>query len=188
MLQSLIGASILSVLAQAAEPAARSRPPVLALASLGADGAITLVQFGNPMSVARKTAYQDRGEQRETEVVQTTRTMTSTRLDRKLVQGFETDGTKMSASKLDNLLRREALVLISVDGKSIDPYYLNIVKSGTLVLVVPEGLVGPSWGGYGMPLMPPDPSAPRPLPAPVTQPPQPPTPVPTSDRPKIKSK
>lgn len=187
MLQSLIGASLLSILAQAPGSTVSSLPPVFAMASMNSDGTISLVQFGNPMSVAKTMSYQERGEQYKTEIVQTTRMVTSTSLDHKLVQGFETDGTKIPASKLANLIRREVLVLISADGDKVDPYYLSIVKPGTPILVVPGGLVGPSWGGYGMPPMPADPSAPRPLPPPVTEPPPPPTPVPTPDKPKAKA-
>jgi hypothetical protein len=58
------------------------------------------------------------------------------RLDLKDVKAFDNRGEKVSLEKLRERLKAEAHVLVSYHGP-VDPYYLEVVKEGTLVLVVP---------------------------------------------------
>ena len=58
------------------------------------------------------------------------------RLDLKEVEAFDTRGRKVDAEALRDRLKAETHVLVSPQGPA-DPYYLEVVKEGTLVLVVP---------------------------------------------------
>ena len=53
-------------------------------------------------------------------------------IDARQVKAFGTDGKEIDAKKLARLLAKETPVLVSADGKPIDPFYLRVVKEGTL--------------------------------------------------------
>jgi hypothetical protein len=54
----------------------------------------------------------------------------------KEVQAFDTDGKKVDPKKLAELLKKQTVVLVSADGRPVDPFYLRIIKEGTAVLVI----------------------------------------------------
>jgi RNA polymerase sigma factor (sigma-70 family) len=59
------------------------------------------------------------------------------------VRGFDTSGKKVEAKDLTRRLRRKVTVLVSADGKPVDPLHLRLFKDGLLVLVVaPERQAG----------------------------------------------
>jgi hypothetical protein len=58
------------------------------------------------------------------------------RLDLKDLEAFDTRGRKVDAKALRDRLKAETHVLLSSRGP-VDPYYLEVVKKGTLVLVIP---------------------------------------------------
>lgn len=62
------------------------------------------------------------------------------RLDLKEIEAFDTRGRKVDAEALRDRLKAEEPVLVSHEGAA-DPYYLGVVKEGTLVLVVPKGTI-----------------------------------------------
>jgi hypothetical protein len=49
-------------------------------------------------------------------------------------------GKKVDVKKLPNFLKKKTCVLISSDGKKVDPAYLEIIKKDTLVLVIPPAI------------------------------------------------
>jgi hypothetical protein len=53
------------------------------------------------------------------------------------IQAFTTEGKKLDARDLANFLKKDTPVLVSADGKKVDPYYLQVIKEGTIILVVP---------------------------------------------------
>jgi hypothetical protein len=53
------------------------------------------------------------------------------------VEAFGTDGRRIERKQLLERLRKEAAVLVSADGRKVDPFHLQVVKEDTLVLVVP---------------------------------------------------
>lgn len=59
-------------------------------------------------------------------------------------KAYDTAGKEIDALRLAELLKRETAVLISGDGKPLDPFYLDTIKDGTLILVVDR--VGPLAG------------------------------------------
>jgi hypothetical protein len=46
-------------------------------------------------------------------------------------------GKEVDAKELPDKLRKPTIVLMAADGKKVDPFYLKIVKSETLVIVAP---------------------------------------------------
>src|SRR5262249_34837110 len=51
---------------------------------------------------------------------------------------FGLDGKAVHRKTLARLLARETPLLLSADGKPVDPFYLQVMKAGTLVLVLPR--------------------------------------------------
>jgi len=50
---------------------------------------------------------------------------------------FDTAGKEIDATRAGKLLNREQVVLVSSDGKPLDPFYLKTVREGTLIVVRP---------------------------------------------------
>src|ERR1043165_2935753 len=53
------------------------------------------------------------------------------------VKAHDADGEPIDSKRLIKLLRNEALVLVSVDGKTVDPLHRRVYKKDTVFLVVP---------------------------------------------------
>jgi hypothetical protein len=77
--------------------------------------------------------------------------LTTVELPAKEVEAYTTDGKTVSAEKLAEMLAKERTVLIAPDGKKVDPFYLQLYKEGTIVLVPPANTLHPLQGGYGGP-------------------------------------
>jgi RNA polymerase sigma factor (sigma-70 family) len=58
-------------------------------------------------------------------------------IDDKDVEVYGTDGKKIDAKKWHDLLKKETPVLVSSDGRKVDPLHLRLIKEGTLILVLP---------------------------------------------------
>src|SRR5205823_9975053 len=78
-------------------------------------------------------------------------TVTVVELPAHVVAAYTVDGKPVAAAKLAELLAKERTVLIALDGKKVDPFYLQLYKEGTLVLVPPGDLGGVDHGGYPFP-------------------------------------
>lgn len=50
---------------------------------------------------------------------------------------YDTAGKEIDAGRAAKLLSRPTVVLVSSDGKPLDPYYLRTIKDGTLLVVPP---------------------------------------------------
>jgi hypothetical protein len=50
---------------------------------------------------------------------------------------YDRSGKEIDAKRLAQLLAKPTVVLQSVDGKPVDPFYLRTVKEGTLILSMP---------------------------------------------------
>lgn len=53
------------------------------------------------------------------------------------VTAYSPTGKKIDVNKLAELLKEEIVVLISSDGNKVDPFYLQVVKPESLILVLP---------------------------------------------------
>jgi hypothetical protein len=76
-------------------------------------------------------------------------------------------GKEVDAKRLENLLKKPTVVLLSADGKPVDPFYFHAMKESTLALVMP-------FAAKPAPLPPADSPPPRPRDTP--KPPEPPKP------------
>src|SRR5439155_20356652 len=64
------------------------------------------------------------------------------------VEAYSVDGKAISAETLTTLLAKERTVLVAVDGKKLDPFYLQLYKEGTIILVPPANTLNiPGQGG-----------------------------------------
>lgn len=52
-------------------------------------------------------------------------------------KAFDTAGKEIDARRLAELLKTETVVLISADGKPLDPFYVRALKEGTVILALP---------------------------------------------------
>lgn len=92
-------------------------------------------------------------------------------------------GKEVSAKKLPDLLAKETPVLLSTTG-AVDPFHLQLVKEGTLVVLVPAEKVMPVGVGIVPPL-----GGPGTVPVPVSPPALPlPPPIPPKELPKVNPK
>lgn len=57
------------------------------------------------------------------------------------VEVFGTDGKKVNRKEVARLLAKDRPVLVSADGRTVDPRYLKVVKEGTLILVLSQAKV-----------------------------------------------
>jgi len=74
-------------------------------------------------------------------------------LDRAGVEVVGTDGKRIDPTDLPKLLRQPTPVLVSADGKKVDPFYLKIAREGTLIVVSAQ-LAAPPPVFFPMPLQP----------------------------------
>jgi hypothetical protein len=58
------------------------------------------------------------------------------------VEAFETDGTRVPWDKLVERLKKRTVVLLTPGGKA-DPFYLQVIKPGTLILALPPPAIPP---------------------------------------------
>jgi hypothetical protein len=75
--------------------------------------------------------------------------VTTVELPAKNVEAHTTDGRAISATELAKLLTKDRTVLVALDGKKVDPFFLQLYKEGTIVLVPPANTLNM---GYGAPV------------------------------------
>ena len=63
------------------------------------------------------------------------------------VEAFGTDGRRIPLKALAQLLRDERPVLLSANGRKVDPFYLQLIKEGTVILVLPMPVPPPPRQG-----------------------------------------
>jgi hypothetical protein len=145
MLVSLV---LSAALAAAPEPAPPSgTPPQQAVAVIDGEGnlRITIATcncFGPgvqemPAEASEKTA----GDKASVKVKISSVTLTTVELPAKAVDAYTADGTAIKKEKLSEMLAKERAVLVSLDGKKVDPFLLQLYKEGTIVLVPPANVV-----------------------------------------------
>jgi RNA polymerase sigma factor (sigma-70 family) len=125
----------------------RNPPPITTLASVTAEGKLhiqKLVSFAHP--VTRYTTGEGRYIPQTTYVQGTTIATTLHDLDK--VKASDVQGRPIEAKQLRKLLAQEKAVVLSADGKKVDPFYLQVLKEDTVILVVPEPSAVPAPPPY----------------------------------------
>jgi hypothetical protein len=117
-----------------------SRQPHHALARMDKDGAIILQ--------AKVISYRDEQREKAGGRIYIVRVpfeeIRESRSSSKGLQVFRADGKTVDPKDLPELLRKETHILVSaINGAKVDPFYLQIVKEDTLVLVFPDGMQKP---------------------------------------------
>ncbi len=146
---------------------AQGHAPSTALAEISADG--QFIRVSQPMisteAVTSYTMRESNGAKYYEPVTtyrQTTRThMMSQRVES--VKAFELDGTPIDAKKLTERIKKETAVLLVHGDDKVDPFYLQLIKPGTIIVS-----------------MPPPPPVPVPQPPPTIEIPKPNVPGPAS--------
>jgi hypothetical protein len=116
-------------------------PPTMAAAEIGKDGALLIERTAVRSEVAQVTEEVvlpgGRKEARTRLVPRQVILTTMEKVELKDVQAFGSDGKQIDTAKLAELLKKSTPVLVSTDGQKVDPYYLQLVKEGAVVLVLP---------------------------------------------------
>jgi hypothetical protein len=124
-------------------------PPQLASASIDDKGMISIQEsFGGsePMEMEIEVNKDGVKEKRKIVVKTTFFSMNKRSLEAKWVKAHDATGKDISAKNLSARLAKHTNLLVSVDGKEVDPYYLQLYKEGTVVLMPPA--LGYYGGGY----------------------------------------
>jgi hypothetical protein len=150
---------LLTVLAQppAAPAAPRGAPPEQAVAIIDGEGNLRITQISFPCGYGNGPG----GSETETAVLVkrgaakvpvkvkvNSLVLTTTELPANVVDAYTVDGKPITADKLAALLAKERTVLVSRDGKRIDPFHLDLYKEGTIVLVPPADTLQSAGGPY----------------------------------------
>ncbi len=144
---------VLTALAQAPDPApmtAGTMPPEQVLATIDGKGKLTIVHvtgacYGPGQMEHNVTVPK---EKVPVKVKTTSVMMTTVELPAKHVEAFTVDGKAITAETLATLLGKERTVLLAMDGKKVDPFFLSLYKDGTIVLVPPANTLGMGFGGF----------------------------------------
>jgi hypothetical protein len=154
---------LLTVLAQppAAPAGPGGAPPEQAVAIIDGEGKLRITQisfpcgYGNgPGGSATETAVLvKRGADKvRVKVKVNSLVLTTTELPANVVDAYTVDGKPIAAEKLAAMLAKERTVLISRDGKKIDPFHLDLYKEGTIILVPPADALQPAVAPYDNPI------------------------------------
>jgi hypothetical protein len=174
----------LTLLAQAPEvlAASGSSPPEQVLAKIDGKGnlvitSVTCACYG-PAQQEHTVTVGDPKAKVPVKVKTASVIVTTAELPARHVEAYSVDGKTISAETLTTLLAKEKTVLVAMDGKKVDPFYLQLYKEGTIILVPPAntlqlGGMGGYVGGYSGPVVAPQPF-PREEAIPLPLPPQPP--------------
>jgi hypothetical protein len=115
--------------------------PVLASAEVGKDGALAverLVHRFETVPVQEEVVVGGKKEVRTAYVTQQRLQIITEKYELKDVKAFDTEGKPIETAKLAELFQKSTPVLVSLDGKKVDPYYLQLFKEGTVTLVLPS--------------------------------------------------
>jgi hypothetical protein len=142
--------SLALLLPAAPVPAAKDAPPkgpaprVVAIA-VQTDGTPTIQHTRTRMVAQQRTRSVRVGQEvrtvTETVMVPVMETVNLT-LDGEGVEVYGIDGKKIDPKDVRKRVTKPVAVLVSADGKPVDPFYLRLAREGTLVIVVPTPASG----------------------------------------------
>jgi hypothetical protein len=144
-------------------------PPLAVLARMDKDGNFEITR---PTTVYRQetrthvvTVNGQAVEQTHTVAVPTTVNQTVL-YAAKSVKVYGIDGKEVEQDRVADVLRQRTVILLSANGQSVDPFYLKVVRPGTLILVGPAtGDGAPAVGAVPAPVPPAPPAVVPPPPA-----------------------
>jgi hypothetical protein len=117
-------------------------PPELLTAVLSPEGAVNIAQrmaFEHEISALHTRQGKDmHGEQVPVSLKQKHETIITTSYPPEYVSAKAVDGRPLTTENLKKYFKVERTVAVSVDGKPVDPFWLQNMKPLTVVLVLPE--------------------------------------------------
>jgi hypothetical protein len=129
-------------------------PPAQAVAVIDGEAKLRITQASMPCGYGYGPSTRDVTwtEKRGADTVQVTAkvkvtsvVLVTSELPAKMVEAYTVDGVSIPYDKLAEMLAKEHTVLVSIDGKKVDPFLLQLYKEGTIVLVPPANAL--SYGG-----------------------------------------
>jgi hypothetical protein len=121
-------------------------PPRIVSASIDSEGGFQFVEVSTKHVPQQRTREVVEGGQvrrvTETVMVPVTR-MIQRKVDSENVEVYGVDGKKIAPDEVRKLAGKTLPVLVSSDGKPVDPFYLRLAREGTLVLVLSAKDAGP---------------------------------------------
>jgi hypothetical protein len=164
---------LLTVLAQPGEApaAAGANPPEQVLARIDSKGNLIIIDVTPPAegpAVQEQTVNVGDPKAKEKTAIKvetSSLTVTTVKMPARYVEAYSVDGKAISAETLATLLAKERTVLVAMDGKKLDPFYLQLYKEGTIILVPPANTLNlPGQYGGAIPVPTPGEKLPPPLP------------------------
>jgi hypothetical protein len=160
MFRTLLAAAFLAIPAVAVaggegKTAPKGPPPQVMILQVERDGTQYIVHTTTEMVPEQRAEKVKVGDKEVTRVrtvyVQVSRPV-AVRLDGKDVQVFDATGKRLTGVDIPKFLK-PVPVLVSADGKPVDPLYLRLARPETLVVVAPA-LAGRSGAVMPVPLQP----------------------------------
>jgi RNA polymerase sigma factor (sigma-70 family) len=112
-------------------------PPVTGFAVIDMEGHLLLRELGTTYAHGQRVQRKGtEGEDKELVYVPVVQLVTRS-LDPAETPVYGMDGRRIDPKRLPELLRKETPVLVSQDGKMVDPFHLQLVKEGSLIVVPP---------------------------------------------------
>jgi hypothetical protein len=112
-------------------------PPVTGIALMTEDGRLNLRVRGTAYAATERARRPGQeGEDRATVYVPVERLITLS-LDLNATPVYALDGKRLDVKELPERFRKETPVLVSQDGKMVDPFHLQLIKEGTLIVAPP---------------------------------------------------
>jgi hypothetical protein len=113
-----------------------SPPPDIAFARVDGDGRLFVRRMVTAYQPVESHGERDGRPEKRT-AYEETRVEGMQRWDAADVRAFGVDGKRLDAETLAGRLREETAILVSADGKDVDPFHLQLTKEGTVILVLP---------------------------------------------------
>jgi hypothetical protein len=146
MMRAVLGAALWASAASSLlaldEPRLPTSPQPLQVLAHIDDGGNVIIRHLVPewrQETRERTVPTPNGEERKVQYTVTVPVFRQVemRFEGKKVQFYNTDGEKIDAEKAAEQLKQDAPILLSADGRKVDPFYLRIIKKGTLVVLAP---------------------------------------------------
>ncbi len=122
-------------------------PPRIVSASIDSEGGFQFVEVATkyvPQQRAREVVVGGQVQKvTETVMVPVTQ-MVQRKVESESVEVYGVDGKKIDPEEVRKLAGKTVPVLVSSDGKPVDPFFLRLAREGTLVLVLSAKGAGPA--------------------------------------------
>jgi hypothetical protein len=120
---------------------AKGSPPKVMVAQVDENGRPfllhTVVEMV-PVSVKVLVQVNNRNEERTVTELRQVQRVARFELDKGKTRFFDATGKAIGPKELGKRLKRATAVLVSTDGREVDPFYLRLARPDTVVVVSPE--------------------------------------------------